>query len=270
MRLTVVVLLLALAGCSSQSLDDRLAPKKDVAFAERYFAALSSGDQEEVDKAMDPALLTAENRARLDGLVALIPPGSPRSTRLIASNVFVAKGDRTVSLSFEYEYESGWLVWNVVLFHPGDAATWVRGIHLQPNSESQVAVNAFRLRGKSVIHWAVLAAVAACAIFVLWSLAVAARTPIAEKKWLWLMFIAVGLVRLSFNWTTGQWGVMLFGVQLLGSGFFTAGPAAPVFLQTSLPIGAIVFWVKRKRWLAVARSASPSPSRQPSDEESPR
>lgn len=266
MRLIVVVLMLALAGCNSQALVDRLAPKEDVAFAERYFAALSSGDQEEVDKSMDPALLTAENRARLDGLVALIPPGSPRSTRLIASNVFVAKGDRTVSLSFEYEYESSWLVWNAVLFHPGDAATWVRGIHLQPNAESQVAVNAFRLRGKSAVHWAVLTVVVACPIFVLWSLVVAARTPIAEKKWLWLMFIAVGLVRLSFNWTTGQWGVMLFGVQLLGSGFFTAGPAAPVLLQTSLPIGAIVFWVKRKRWLTAAGSAPPRPS----DKESPR
>ena len=67
-----------------------------------------------------------------------------------------------------------------------------------------------------------------------------------RRKWIWILFILFGIGQFAINWTTGQWSVKLLQLQLFGAGTF-----APLFgpwtVFVSLPVGAIIFLLQRKK-----------------------
>jgi hypothetical protein len=75
---------------------------------------------------------------------------------------------------------------------------------------------------------------------------VCARTRLAKRKWLWLVFVALGVVQFQFNWTTGAWGIQPLAFLLLGAGYTQAGPVAPLVFTLAFPLGALVFLARRK------------------------
>ena len=50
--------------------------------------------------------------------------------------------------------------------------------------------------------------------------------------------------------------MQLLSVNLLGASVFWAGPYAPMILGGSIPFGAALFWVRRKRWREMAAEAA--------------
>ncbi|MBQ0945532.1 hypothetical protein KAK07_19490 [Ideonella sp. 4Y16] len=119
-------------------------------------------------------------------------------------------------------------------------------MHVTPRSTSLEAENAFTFDGKSALHYAVLVLAVGIPLFVVYALIACVRTQIPKRKWLWLLFVAVGMVQFRFNWTTGAWGVHPFSVALLGAGFAKAGPVAPYIFTLAFPLGAFVFLMKRR------------------------
>jgi hypothetical protein len=67
-----------------------------------------------------------------------------------------------------------------------------------------------------------------------------------KKKWLWLIFIVLGIGKLVVNWTTGQVFFSELAIQLPAGG---AGAQAygPWQVYASIPLGAITFLIRRKR-----------------------
>lgn len=86
---------------------------------------------------------------------------------------------------------------------------------------------------------------AAIAKDIVYALIVCVRTPIAKRKWLWMIFIVVGLANLSFNWTNGNYTIAPFYFSILGSGFFSASLYAPTIITLAFPLGAVVFLLRR-------------------------
>jgi hypothetical protein len=84
------------------------------------------------------------------------------------------------------------------------------------------------------------------AIFTLVVLVVCIRTKMKRRKWLWILFILFGFGKLSVNWATGQWGVMVLAAQLF-SASGTAAYLGPWIVSVSLPVGAVLFLIKRRR-----------------------
>ena len=80
-------------------------------------------------------------------------------------------------------------------------------------------------------------------IFILVTLVFAIRAKLS-RKWLWIIGILLGFVKFSLNWTTGQVGFQIISFQLLGAGFSKAGLVAPWTLSFTLPIVAVIFWIK--------------------------
>jgi hypothetical protein len=89
------------------------------------------------------------------------------------------------------------------------------------------------------------------------SLVLCFKTPIPKRKWLWMVFVAVGIGQLSFNWNNGGYQIQAFYFALLGAGFQRAGPFAPYIFNAAIPVGAIVFLFRRKSWLDRAALARP-------------
>jgi hypothetical protein len=113
-------------------------------------------------------------------------------------------------------------------------------------AQSLQEYNRFALVGKNAIHYIVLSLVVAVPLFIVYALVLCLKTPIARRKWLWMLFIALGFSRLSFNWTDGAYKIQPISFSLLGAGFLKAGPYAPWIFTVAVPVGAIVFLVKRR------------------------
>jgi len=57
---------------------------------------------------------------------------------------------------------------------------------------------------------------------------------------------------MSLNWTTGNIDFQPISVLLLGAAYWRTSLFAPVILSVSLPLGAVIFMLKRKSWLMMS------------------
>ncbi|WP_140636123.1 hypothetical protein [Methylibium rhizosphaerae] len=147
-------------------------------------------------------------------------------------------------LTFEYQYKEGWLLATTVL-ERRDGKVTVQGIHFSPRTQSLESENAFAPAEKGALHYVVLAFAVTIPAFIIYAFVACMRTRMPRRKWLWLVFIAVGLVQFRFNWTTGAWGVQPLAFSLLGAGFSKAGPVGPYLFTLAFPLGALLFLKKR-------------------------
>ena len=192
-------------------------------------------------------LRNAGTRAALEKMAGAIPAGVARSKKVVGYQSLTFNGRHQVNATLEYEYAS-FLLFNAVVSTTADGAFLLKGLRVQPMQDSLERLNAFRLRGKSIAHYAVLALAPAVALFILTVLVVCIRTKIPRRKWLWVLFILFGLGKLQLNWTTGQTALRPISFQLMGAGAAAAGPYAPWILSVSFPLGAVVFLARRRTW----------------------
>ncbi|GGF06876.1 hypothetical protein GCM10011611_10460 [Aliidongia dinghuensis] len=84
-------------------------------------------------------------------------------------------------------------------------------------------------------------------LFIVITAIICTLTTMRRRKWLWLLFILFGIGQLSLNWTNGSLYVTPTFVQLLGAGWSQSGLYGPIMLHFSVPLGAIIFVVLRRR-----------------------
>lgn len=252
---TLLVAVVLLAGCSQQTFFERMMPKADVEFAKGYLALFPAGDFAAIQRQIDPGLQDPQLRPKLEQIAKLFPKEAPKSVNVVGWQT-MSSGDTTeVNLTFEYEYSHTWILANEVHVRTGNEIV-VKGIHAQVLKESLKETNRFTFAGKGPVHYGVLAAAIAVPLFILYVLVLAIRTPIPKRKWLWILFIIVGFVQISLDWSTGKLNVNPLYFQAFGAGFSKAGPYAPVLISTSIPLGAIIFLLRRKKWLAQPAEAT--------------
>ena len=234
-----------LAGCDQQEWFDKFVPKEEAEFAKRAVGQFAARDFASIERSLVPILVQPDTRSKLQQVAEQVPSAPPLAVQIVGAHTLKTSDRDQYDLTLQYEYPGKWLLANVVL-HREKGELRLAGIHVRPLPDSLQNINRFTFAGKSPIHFLVLALAVLIPLFVIATLVSCARTPIARRKWLWLLFIAVGLVRFSLNWTDGTWEFTPISFLLLGAGFNQAGPAAPYVFAVAAPIGAVLFWFRRK------------------------
>lgn len=244
---TLFVLLLT--GCGQQELLDKLVPQEESAFAKQFISHLSSGNLNAVEPQLAPSLKGPETTTKLAQVATLFPPGEPTEVQVVGARVLTSSKGSQYDLSFQYVYAKAWVLVNVVLEKDSEKLA-VAGVHVTPLRDSLQSINSFSFAGKSTLHFAFFALAIAIPIFILVTLFLCIRTPVPKRKWLWLLFIAVGLVQFSLNWSSGEVNMQPISFLLFGAGYAQAGLASPYIFTIAIPIGAILFYVQRRKWHA--------------------
>jgi hypothetical protein len=242
---TLLLAVAALTACDGDSLFEKLIPQEEAAEGKKIIAQVAARDFESIEPRLDVSLRTPEARQELNRLAEYIPKGEPRSISTIGARTFRGQTDTRYDLTYEYEYEKSWMIASVVL-HRKAGQLFIEGLHVNLTPQSQKELNAFSFSGKGSIHFAFLALAVAIPFFILATLVICYRTAVTKRKWLWYIFIAIGLVQFSLNWTTGAFNIQPVSFLFLGAGFTQAGPYAPLILTFALPVGAVVFLARRK------------------------
>ncbi|MFZ1910299.1 MAG: hypothetical protein WAU52_14575 [Burkholderiales bacterium] len=259
MRTSLAILaLVALMGCSPEQVLQKFSSPEDQATARSYVERLRARNFDEIEKALDPSVRTPNIRETLVKMASLIPNQEPTSVKIVGAQSFSAPDAKTVSTTFEYSFGDRWLLANVAVRESQGVRTVV-GFHVKPISQSLEVQNRFTLAGKSTIQYSVLIAAIAAVLLTVYALVVCIKTKFPRRKWLWILFVVIGLGKLAVNWTTGEWGIAPLTVQL-----FSASAVAPFYgpwiIAVSLPLGAIVFLFFKRKSLEQALRASTAES----------
>lgn len=240
-----IILTLFISSCSLEELSEKLIPEEESSFAEDYLSKLRSRDYAYVKSMLSPEIEAQVTDELLEEMTGYFREGEPLSVKIIGSQVNVFNGQWQGNFTFEYQFESGWNLANAAL-KKTDGGYQVVGLNVYQTEASQEELNAFGLSSKSGLQYFVLCLAVLVPLFILFTLIVCVRTPIDRKKWLWVIFILLGFGAIQTNWASGAYAFQLLSVRLFGASATATGIAAPWVISASFPLGAIVFWIRRK------------------------
>jgi hypothetical protein len=244
MRAAMLWSLILLAGCSQDDLLSRLAPPEDQDLATKYIELLRARNFDEIASASDPRIQGPNLRDTLDEMADLLPGGAPTSRKLVGAQRHVGPEGTSTNVTFEYGFDGQWVLVNVALLRKEEAVTIV-GFNVYPMTSSLEEQSQLQLAGKSLLHYSVLALAVGLPLLTIYAFIVCARTQLTGRKWPWLIFILFGIGTFALNWTTGQWEIQPLSFQLL-SASAVASLYGPWVVSVSLPLGAVIFLIRRK------------------------
>lgn len=246
-RYGLLVVVIALGGCSRSAVMRRVAPPRVTEFARTFVEALRTGQDSIVLSRLTPRLQQMQDvKDSLAASRAEFPPGVPEQVELVdAQAFFPSAGAVRRALAFEMRIGDAWAVVNVLVLEEFDML-FVDGVGVRKAPGSLRTINAFTLEGKTPAHLLILAILVAVPTFSLIVAALVLQTPM-RRRWLWAALALLGVGKLGFNWTTGETFNQMISVQLLGAGVFRAGLAGPWWIVVSFPAGALIALDRRRR-----------------------
>jgi hypothetical protein len=235
----------------------KFTPRDDELRARTYFDQLRQGKFDQIVSDLDPSEVTPSVRDKLVEMASLIPAEAPVSVKVVGAHVFRNPESSTTSITMEYQFPSKWLLVEVTTQKKGEASTVV-GFHITPQSDSLENLNRFTLVGKSAIQYLILTLAVGSLTFSFYVLILCIRTKGVNRKWLWMLFILVGVEKVAINWKTGQ---LTFGVIAINIPSATAGHPlyGPWTVSVFLPLGAILF-LNRQRTIKIPGKPVPPPT----------
>jgi hypothetical protein len=180
--------------------------------------------------------------------------GKYNSIKTVGWHIFHAPERTTYNLSYELQYPGKWALFSI-RFAKVNNEFIMEGYNISPLKDSLENMNKFSFKGKGIIHYLFLLFMIAEVLFIIYVLTLCIKTRM-KKKVLWFLFILCGVVSISLNWSEGVVNIQPLSIQfILGVSFFKQGPYAPWILTFTIPLGAILFLIKRKRSIQVEGTA---------------
>lgn len=241
----MLVAAMFIAGCSQERLLKALVTPEEEQAAQHYIALLRAQKTDQIEQDIDPALKAKSPKLHqtLLNMAAQMPAEAPLSIKLVGASSFTSSTLHKSDITYEYRYAHLRMLVNVAV-QKKDGASTIIGLNVRKFPDAP-ETDRFSLSGKSPLQYSVLALGAISLAFSLYALVLCIRTKMPRRKWLWIIFILIGVGSLSVNWATGQWNFQLMSVQLL-SASASAPPYGGWVITISVPLGAILFLMRRK------------------------
>jgi len=244
--LFLIIPVLELVGCKPIINTNNIVPSHVDKFATGFISELHNGNIENCLVLVHPEMNNEKGRQFLTTTFYKIKPFLIDSFRMINANRTIMYGDDGfTNYSIDYEYFVGdkFLYFNLGISEQNNRLK-ITQFDYKLMDESFSKLTAFSFENKDFTHYLFLAYALLIPIFIIITLIFVIQTKL-YRKWLWIVGCLIGFMKFSINWTTGQVGFKLIGISFLGAGFTKAGDIAPWIITFSIPIIAIIFWLKR-------------------------
>lgn len=246
-HLYAMLVFVALAACGMPVTPDAFRQTPEAQFLNSIVDRVASRDFDSIEAQLHPSVSPQEARVALQKVADALPQEPITKVEAAGWTQTFNSGDApTVVLAAQYTFgDSFWLVASAQLVgRPNEYR--IAGFNMRIMGAPLEKINAFTLAGKGVGQYLFLvAAVAAFAVSVL-ALVRCARTRGLRRKWLWLVFIAVGFVAFSMNWTTGVAEMRPLSINLMSAAVVRDGWLGSWTVTFSVPLGAIWFLIRHR------------------------
>lgn len=245
-RLMLLLLaMLPFAGCGPKDPQEqmkRFVPEETDAFAQNFIQLFSENNQAELLLLTRTEIAQAqdEKAQRIRGY--LTQHGPVLSKKIIGYQGVSSNGSTQEKIEYEFEYENAWRRIQLLIVNKKQVASFF----VRATPESIEKSNGFNFSGKSIGHYGALVWTVAYHLLVLGALILCLFSKI-ERKWLWMLVILFGNISTVFNWSSGYFmanGRISFGFNF---GVSRAGLYGPWYLTLAIPVGALCFFLLKKK-----------------------
>lgn len=239
-----------LYSCSNQTeIPEGSIPQKVNIFAKAYIENIHNGNIDDCLNVSGTEINNETGRMFLNNAYKNIKDGKAKSTKVVGYSITKAFGHKAGTYYVvDYEYNYGKFVYFSLNIQEKNNTLTVLGFNGQIFDKSLSEINKFTFSGKKSPHYLFLFIIFLIPFFIILTIIYIVKTPM-KRKWLWIIGVLVGVMSFNLNWTTGDFGFWIFSFNLLGIGFTKPGIIAPWFASFSLPLFAIIFWLKRKSFI---------------------
>jgi len=248
MRPSIIILLLtlSLAGCLDQrAWFQKFIPKDEDSFARRFIEAIQLGQYDTTDTMIDSSVKAEFTRNNLEQMQKYLNRGSPLAIETVGVNT-VVEGNRTRSyLTYQIQFPESWMLGEMVV-DKVDGNLSVLGAHFKTIPASLSEINGFTFKNKSLGHYIYFVFQLLLLLFIIYVVIIVIKSKI-KRRWLWAIVTLIGICQLSMNWSTGDVYFQPINIRIPIVGANKAGLYAPWILYCNIPIGAIIFLVRRRK-----------------------
>ncbi|WP_221031469.1 hypothetical protein [Actomonas aquatica] len=243
--LAVLVFAIGLTGCSPSVALRKMADDQVEAAAESALDQLKAGDFDALAASIDPELRTENLPGALTQMRNLIPPGEELERSLVNYRFNHQTGrDSVYQIAYLSRFPEGSLLSKFEIRRT-DGAMVIAKFTVNPLLAEQGTGYSMSLSGKTPLHYIVLALLVLLPAFTLYTLYTCIRDRLRKHKVWWIFFILIGLTQFSLVWNSGEWGVKLIHFNIPCIGFIYDPNQLSWVFSLSLPVGAILYWVRR-------------------------
>lgn len=217
-------------------------------FAKTFFVNMGNGNIDSCFFQFDSQFQNEDLRDFLFLLKDSLKTKSLKNTSIINYSFKKIYGKNPLTnyeIVYEYEYNDIWIYYSFQIQEKNGNMT-IYHLNISPYKISLRNVNQFTFQNKGLIHYFFIFMMILVPIFIIISIIFCFKTPL-KRKWLWIIFILFGIISFRLNWTNGEFELQLINIRLLGAGFSKSGIVAPWIISFAVPVGAILFWIKRRK-----------------------
>ena len=258
--ITITVLI---ASCGQNYVEESKVPQLENKFAKSYIDSLKHGSVAYCYNSIIREYRSEEVLNYLQNVHLNLSKRNLINTNIIGYRVTNMDDIKYTHLEYEYEHDVDWVYFTFDFINEGDVIK-VQGFNGNAFQDSLVKVNSFNFKGKSIGHYLTLILMISIPLFILTTIVFIILTPI-KRKILWIIFALFGIFAIHFNWGTGDF--MLFihkyntngqieivrsafmKISILGAGYTRSSALHPWIMHFTIPLGAILFWIKRAKIL---------------------
>jgi hypothetical protein len=253
--LLAIVFCFLLIGCEDQAaFMKRVTPPEDESIVENYVDLLRQGKYDQILRNLDPGVRDPDDRKRFDEMASYFPNGTPESIKVVGFRMPSGQQYPTTDVTLEYQFPKRWLAVELITRENVNSST-ILSFQVFPLADSLENLNRFTLVGKSVVQYWILILALCSLVFSFYALMLCIGAKDVKRKWLWMLFILVGVEKLAVDWNTGK---LIFGILAvyIPSAIASHPPYGPWTIGACFPLGAVLFW-KRQRKMRIARESIP-------------
>jgi len=230
------------------SIPDKFIYNKANDFANLFVDSLLKGKTDFCLSLFGEDVNSDEAKIFLDTLYKVLMDKDIDNSTLISSKKTIIAGDDRFfiyQLGFEYQFQNLWTYFYFDIYEKNDVLS-INHVNTEFSDISLSNVHSFTNSNKSLRHFLWLDLAIIMFIFSIVTLIIAIIQPI-KYKWLWIIFILISVANFKINWTTGDYEILPIAIKILGASFSKQGIIAPWIISFGIPLGAIVFWIVRKK-----------------------
>ncbi len=223
----------------------KIVPEETNKFARTYIDILRKGDIEKAEELLDPQVVNSRTQSDLQQCFDYLNKGEPIAIELVGVNIRRINGIKRYYLSYQLQFQNTLLLANFTVAEMS-GKNRILSYRVSTLSKSLEEINAFTFSGKSFRPYIVLLVAAGTPIFIIYTIVLCVRTKM-KRKWLWIIFMLFGVGSYSLHWTSGNMVFQPFTIMLFSAGFSKSGFYGPWIFTISVPIGALVFILMRRK-----------------------
>jgi len=252
----MLIILTGLFGCNNPtelSVSDNTKPADK--FARNFIDKIISGQLDRAYRDIEPGILNDKATETLANISKNINGAIPKKYKVVeagwTSSYMPQIGKITIyKLGYEYEFEKGYVLFTTAIKEKdGKLSVYsFNGDFLQaPLAE----LTKFTFSGKNPLQYLIFVLCCLVPLFIITTLIVMLlSTMTTKKKIIWsLIILLVAFPRFVMNWNNGAMDFNLLYLSLFGSSIGQPTLYSAWLVSFNIPIGAILFWVKRERLL---------------------